>query len=421
MKTYDIRDFGAVADGVAMNTAAIQAAIDAAGQAGGGRVLVADGVYKTGTIEMRDHVNLHLESNATLLGSEKWQDYPEHYDAKHVNVPMLPRWRSGCLIFADECEHISITGTGTIDCNGKHFVTKREGEFTGWAYVRKSEPTPPRAVFLTGCRDVRIENVKMINQPSGWSYWIHDCDYVHMTRLDILADVNYPNNDGIHINASRHVTVSDCNITCGDDSIILRANNASLKENKVCEFVTITNCNLTSYACGVRMAWTNDGTIRNCTLSNLVMNDCSVGISMHLPLAKRKETMDLSSSTGSDTGREATLVENISFSNIIMDKQYGAPISIGIDPDPYVTVKAIRNLYFNNIHSRGPKWPEFHGRQDCPIENIYLNNCTFEQTDGSEFENNGMHGPMDGKVDGQAPMSFYHIRGLHMNNTTFKA
>ena len=203
------------------------------------------------TIEMKDHVNLHLESNATLLGSEKWQDYPEHYDAKHVNVPMLPRWRSGCLIFADECEHISITGTGTIDCNGKHFVTKREGEFTGWAYVRKSEPTPPRAVFLTGCRDVRIEDVKMINQPSGWSYWIHDCDYVHMTRLDILADVNYPNNDGIHINASRHVTVSDCNITCGDDCIVLRANNVSLAENKVCEKVTVTNCTLTSRCSGI--------------------------------------------------------------------------------------------------------------------------------------------------------------------------
>ena len=67
-----------------------------------------------------------------------------------------------------------------------------------------------------------------------------------MTRLDIIADVQYPNNDGIHINCSRHVTVSDCNITCGDDCIILRANSVSLKENKVCEFVTVTNCNLTS-------------------------------------------------------------------------------------------------------------------------------------------------------------------------------
>ena len=421
MKIYDIRDFGAVADGVTMNTQAIQAAIDAANQAGGGKVIVADGTYKTGTIVLKDEVELHLESNATILGSEKCEDYPEHYDAKHVDVPLLPRWRSSCLIFADECKNIALTGRGTIDCNGTHFVEKKEKAFMGWAYTRKSEPTPPRAVFFTGCRDVRIEGVKMINQPSGWSYWIHDCDYVHITGLDICADVNYPNNDGIHINSSRHVTVSDCNITCGDDSIILRANNASLKENKVCEFVTITNCNLTSYACGVRLAWTNDGTIRNCTLSNLVMNDCSLGISLSLPPFKRKNEMDHSSSIGSDVGREATLVENISFSNIVMDKQYGSPISITLSPEECVKVSAVRNLYFNNIHSRGPQWPVFHGREDCPIENIYFNNCTFEQTDGSEFEEGVFHGPVSQNTSEQAPMSFYNIRGLHMNNTTFTA
>ena len=97
MKIYDIRDFGAVADGVTMNTKAIQDAIDAAHQAGGGKVIVADGTYKTGTLILKDEVELHLESNATILGSEKCEDYPEHTDAKHVNVPMLPRWRSSCL------------------------------------------------------------------------------------------------------------------------------------------------------------------------------------------------------------------------------------------------------------------------------------------------------------------------------------
>jgi hypothetical protein len=81
----------------------------------------------------------------------------------------------------------------------------------------------------------------------------------------------------------------------------------------------------------------------------------------------------------------------------------------------------VRNLYFTNVHSRGPEFPCFEGRVDCPIENIYLNNCSFEQTDGSEFENIAVHGPVHSAGDGSHPMKFKHIKGLHMNNTTFTA
>ena len=421
MVEYKIQDFGAVGDGVTLNTEAIQNAIDEANRQGGGKVVVSAGTFKTGGLKLKSFVELHIAVDGVLLGSEKCEDYMEHTDAKHVDVPMLPRWRSSCLIFADEAERIAITGNGTIDCNGKHFVEKREGSFHGWAYTRKSEPTPPRAVFFTGCSHVRVEDVTMINQPSGWSYWIHDCDYVHMTRLDIIADVQYPNNDGIHINCSRHVTVSDCNITCGDDCIILRANSVSLKENKVCEHVTITNCNLTSYSAGVRIAWTNDGTIRNCTLSNLVMIDSSTGVSLFLPPSVRKMEMDHSNSAGSDVGREETVVENISFSNILMDKQAGYPIHIHLDPAEWVKVKAIHNIYFHNLHARGPELPCFEGRPDCLIENIHFSSCTFEQTDGSEFENRSAHGPINVDAEAAHPMTVRYTRGLQMNNTTITA
>jgi polygalacturonase len=163
-----------------------------------------------------------------------------------VDVPILPRWLSSCLIFADEAHHIAITGAGTIDCNGTHFVVPRERDHSGWAYVRINAPTPPRAVFFTGCHHVRVEDVTMTNQPAGWSYWIHDCDFVTFDKCHILAKVDYRNNDGIHINSSRNVNISNCNIVTGDDCIVVRANNRSLAENKICERVTVTNCNLTS-------------------------------------------------------------------------------------------------------------------------------------------------------------------------------
>ena len=419
MKDYLVQSYGAVGDGVTKNTAAIQAAIEDAAKAGGGRVIVSGGTFLTGSITLRSYVELRIESDATLLGSPDLEDYPEHTEAKHVQLNMLPRWRSGCLIFADECQRIALTGSGVIDCNGTHFVRKKEKEYEGWSYERLSLPTPPRVVFFTGCQHVRIEGLTMTNQPSGWSYWIHDCDYVRMTGLNILADVNYPNNDGIHINSSRPVTVSDCNITCGDDAIVLRANNVSLKENKILEQVTITNCNLTSYSSAVRLGWVNDGVIRDCTLSNLTMHNCNVGIGIYLPGNVRKAEMDHSDSAGSDVGREDTLIERISFSNIMMDRQTGSPINIYIHPGEHVRVKAIRDLYFNGLHTRGPEFPDIAGRPGNPIENVCFNDCSFIKTDGKEFEGTEHYAHPHLKSGEFNPIVMKHVRNVRMNNTTF--
>ena len=76
-------------------------------------------------------------------------------------------------------------------------------------YERICDDTPSRVVFFTGCKNVKIVDVTMINQPAGWSYWIHDCDYVTINGIKIDAKLDYPNNDGIHINSSRNVTVSE--------------------------------------------------------------------------------------------------------------------------------------------------------------------------------------------------------------------
>lgn len=255
---YNIKEHGAVGDGKQINTKAIQLAIDTVAASGGGTVFISDGIYKTGTIELKSNVELHLASDGVLLGSENVEDYPERENVKHVDTRNLPRNRNACMIYADECKNIAITGSGKIDCNGTSFVMKKGGEpgaWEGWEYVRIDAPTPPRVVFFAGCQNVKIEDVTMVNQPSGWSYWIHDCDYVTFDKCKILAEVQYPNNDGIHINSSRNVTISNCMITSGDDCIVVRANNASLKENKVCEKVTVINCNLTSYSSGIRIAW----------------------------------------------------------------------------------------------------------------------------------------------------------------------
>ncbi|MBR6680923.1 MAG: hypothetical protein IKL59_06645 [Clostridia bacterium] len=384
---FNIKDFGAVADGKTLNTAAIQKAIDACFANGGGQVLVEGGVYMFGTIVLHSNIELHIDATATLLGSPRCEDYPERDNVRHVDTKKLPRWRNACYIYAEESENVSITGMGKIDCNGKSFVEPRENP-THWLFKRIDAPTPPRVVFFAGCKNVRIEDITMENLPSGWGFWIHDCDYVSFDKVKIFAEVEYENNDGIHINSSRNVTVSNCDITCGDDCLVIRANNASLPENKVCEKVTVTNCNLTSYSGGIRVGWRQCGTIRNCSFSNIVMTDTTVGVDINIP----HFTFDPTKMYTIDCGREATLIENISFNNIIMDNVYAEPVKIIVNDNPETKVEAVRNLYFSNIHAKGPRGIRLKGRAENHLDNIRFSNCTFEVTDYSAFVREEFHG-----------------------------
>ena len=405
---YDVRNYGAVGDGKTLNTAAIQKAIDDCASKNGGTVLLEDGTYMTGSIVLRSNVNLHIEQNAVLLGSPNCGDYPEKQNLKHVISENLPRTRNASMIFAEECENISITGMGKIDCNGTRFVREKQGEWTGWRFERIDAPTPPRVVFFAGCRNIKIEDITMLNQPSGWSYWIHDCDYVVFDKCKILAEVRYPNNDGIHINSSRNVTVSNCDIVTGDDCIVVRANNRSLAENKVCEKVTVTNCNLTSYSGGIRIGWISDGVIKNCTFSNLVMTDTVIGISIVLP----------DFSKVSDRGREDTLIENLLFNNIVMDKIYGRPIKIYIGQTDGTRCEAIRNIYFSKVVASGLEFPYLCGRKDNKIRNIYFNDCRFECLSDEELPNFRQHGAADWDRSHGVPI-FDNIENIVFNNTNF--
>lgn len=409
---FNVSDYGAVSGGDRLNTEAIQAAIDDCASSGGGSVIIRDGVYMTGTIILRSNVNLHIEESGVLLGSPDCADYPEIDNVRHVDSSKLPRCRNACLIFAEEETNISITGMGRIDCNGHSFVKEKENYKGGWRYERIDAPTPPRVVFFTGCKNINIKDITMVNQPAGWSYWIHDCNFVTCDRLKINAGVQYPNNDGIHINSSRNVTVSNCSIVCGDDCIVVRANNVSLPENKVCERVVVTNCNLTSYACGIRIGWLNDGVIRNCVFSNIVMTDTNVGIGIRLPGHEPDDKWP-------DEGREATLIENLSFDNIIMDEIYCTPINCIIDPSPVVMCEAIRRIHFSNIHARGLEFPRLYGREKNYISDITFSNCSFTKVEESELGDYKLHGAFWGRPQNNKIFSF--ARNIVMNGTSFTA
>jgi len=410
-KDIDLKAYGAKADGKTKCTAVLQKAIDEVSKAGGGRVILRGGTFLVTPFEIKSGVDLHIEADAVLLASPDLADYPERENPRHYDSAAVPRWRNASIIYADEAENIAISGRGTIDCNGKaHVREKTDPNWKGMQYERIAprRESLPRVVFFAGCKNVSITDVTMTNQPAGWSYWIHDCDCVKFDRCNILADVRYPNNDGIHINSCRDVTISNCFVETGDDAIIIRANNRSLKENKVCERVVVTNCTLHSWSSGVRIAWSNDGTIRNCCLSNLTIFDTCIGICCVCPEP---------STYSNDYGREPTVVENISFSDIQMDEIYGNAILFNVGKSDAILFGGFRNISFSNVNChKVAEFPYISGSDKAAAENFSFDNCSFERIPIDEL-------PLDYKRHGFAGTKGLgdekNTKNIIYNNTRF--
>lgn len=387
---FDVRAFGAKGDGVAKDTEAIQSAVDKCAKDGGGRVVLTNGVFLTAPFQLRSNVEFHIAEGAVLRGSSDLADYPEWKEVKGIaDHDALPRMRNACLMLADCVTNVAVTGKGTIDANGRSFVREKTGDWTGWQFERTVDPTKsmPRVCFFVGCRGVKVEDVTLINGPAGWSYWIHDCDDVLFDRCRVKVDVRFPNNDGIHVNSSRNVIIRNCDLETGDDSIIVRANNRSLAENKICEHVVVSNCTLRSWSAGIRLGWTNDGVIRNCVFRNIKMRDCTNGISLSLPQKGGWNAYDY--------GREPTRFDNLLFEDIEMDGIYGRPVFASVESaDKGTLCDGFYDIVLRRVRARCLEKPLLQGRADA-IVRLTFDDCDFKVVSDSELPGYHRHGAAD--------------------------
>jgi polygalacturonase len=356
---YLITDFGAVSDGVRVNTKEIQEAIDRCSSAGGGVVVVPAGTFLTGTLHLLSHVRIELSPGAILLGSPDLADYPVQPTPAYRSLKDGAGFRA--LIYAENQENIGLTGEGTIDGQGAKFK---------WG--GNDMDGRPRLLLLVSCRDVRVENLRLRN--SGiWMQHYLNCEDVQIRGLRVWNHSNR-NNDMMDLDGCRRVTVSDCIGDSEDDGITLKSTGPA-----PCEDITITNCVVSSQCNAIKCGTETTGGFHNIAISNCVIKP------------SRATTLMSGSATGlSGIALEIVdggVLDGVTISNISIEGT-DAPLFIRLGnrarkyrPDAAVPpVGIIRNISISNVIARGSAnfGSSITGLAGHPVENISLSGIRIE-------------------------------------------
>jgi hypothetical protein len=327
MATTSVRDFGAKGDGVTLDTAAIQAAIDAATGEGGGTVHLDPGSYLIGTITLKDNVTLNVGQGARILGSTSPADYPGPLLSPGMKDYVEHDY---CLIHARGASHISLTGEGCVDGQGGAFKAGTEGfNFEDFSAAPDAKPfIRPSLLGFQGCTNVEISDLTL-QHAAAWCCNLDGCKDLRIRGVRLHNRANQ-NNDGFDVCNCEDVTISDCHIDCGDDAIALKGGG---------QRIVVTNCIISTRWAAVRIGPESLNPFRDITVSNCVIHD-TYGAAI-----KIQEV-------------EGGVMENISFDNLEMDHVTG-PISMRLggylgwrnERKESLPIGKLRNIRFSNIHA----------------------------------------------------------------------
>ena len=261
-KDYQVSDFGAKADGITLNTGAIQRAIDAVNERGGGRLVFGPGKYLTGSIYLKSNVTLHLERGAVLLGSTNPFDY--------VKDPYV-RWMA--MVFAMKQENIGITGKGTIDGQGFKTANNMVQYIQRGIYEdplkldRPNETNRPENIYFRECTNVTITGITL-RDPASWNQTYDQCKNVYVDDIYVEAN-SYWNNDGIDIVDCDGVVIKNSFFNAADDVLCFKSHDA----NSICQNVVVDNCVGRSGANGLKFGTVSRGGFRNFKVTNITIYD----------------------------------------------------------------------------------------------------------------------------------------------------
>lgn len=434
---HNILDYGAVNDGKTISTEAFEKAVSACRKAGGGTVFVPAGEFLTGPINLTSNLTLHLEAGSVVRFIDDFDAYP----------PVETRWGgASCyafspLLFGKGLQDVEINGRGVFDGQGKAWWdelkrlndeqitspyderTRRLAELNpGYENTghggggRPMQFLRPPLLQLLNCSHVRLEGVTFRNSPFWNTHIVLSNDIsVHNVRFENPEEA--PNGDGLDIDSSTCVRVSDCYFDVGDDCLCLKSGVDGDGRRIGCptEDVAITNCTMRKGHGGVVMGSENAGDIRQVVISNCIFDGTERGIRVK-----------------SRRGRGG-VIEDVRVNNLIM-RSVGCPLVISgyywcgtpADRKEYIAsaelqpkteeTPHLRNFCFAHLTCRDVKWAAgvFWGLPEAPIEGLYLDDVIIEMDPDAE------PGMAEGAFGVPNPTAAAGIMGRNLKAPVFK-
>lgn len=385
---FNIRDFGATGNGTNLDSPAINKAIQAASQAGGGTVFVPAGTYLCGSIHLTNNIHLFLEAGSVILGApqsmnaydetEPWP-YNPYQDGGHC-------YFHNSLIWGENLTNISITGTGTINGGGLVRDDKLLDDLCGfskWSPTNRAPQVaanlPPsrlgnKAIALKLCRNVLIRDITIFHG-GHFAILVTGCDNLTVDNVTMDTD-----RDGIDLDCCRNATVSDCRINSPNDDALCLKSSFALGQFVPTENLTIVNCQVSGFQEGtlldgtmiprrggmgrIKFGTEAAGGFRNITIANCTFRDCH-GLAL--------EEVD------------GAVMENISINNITMMNVVACPIYITTgerNRGPDATGPSrVKNIFISNVIATGVdphSGIQITGSLDQPIEGVRLENIRLD-------------------------------------------
>lgn len=249
----NVKSCGAQGDGIHLDTTAIQSAFDACASRGGGTVCFPPGTYLAGTLRLRSRVAVHIGAGAKLQASHD----PQHFEYIQPKVwSRMDVKPTRVFLYAEDEEEVSLCGDGTIDGGGTSpaFTTN----------LKDTDNFRPYCLHVVHCRRVTVRDLRLQNS-ALWMQRYLECDDVRLTGLRNHNHATW-NNDGLDIDSSSNVVISDCIFDTSDDGICLKSEGRSPARN-----VTVSNCVISSHASAIKFGTGSIGGFENVVISNCIV------------------------------------------------------------------------------------------------------------------------------------------------------
>jgi polygalacturonase len=409
----NIKDFGAIADGITSNTKAIAAAIEEVVKKGGGRVVIPEGVWVTGPIILKSKIDLHIEKGAIVRFSGNYDEYPLIY----TSYEGLDAWRTMSPIYAENVNDVAITGQGIVDGNGgawrpvKQWLVNEDhwkrtiasGGFispkgTSWYPTQEAlngsqmrshsklskEECEKIKVFLrptllkiTNCQRLLIDGPTFLNPPA-WTLHPLMCQDVIVRNVTVANESWMVNTDALDLESCKNALVYNCVFDAGDDGICMKSgkDEDGRKRNMATENVIVYGCKVLQGHGGFVVGSEMSGGVRNVKVS-------------HCSFAGTEAGLRFKSTRGRGGIVENVYVSDIQMTDIekdaiLFDMYYALSANTNkVEVPVNEGTPQFRNIYMKNIVCKGANRAVFlQGLPEMSLKNIGIENVTIEAQQG---------------------------------------